>query len=236
MQPIGSLHVAALTCTGHVELCRVDYEPAPDSQAKAKAQLTPHGTFLRKRWVVPKAVLAQNNHKDSNGDKAGSSNPAEVPFSRPGDSQAVEAVFSALEGSANVSNEVDMGAAQAAAAAFHANNNSSNSSSSSGGEEAVVGSSAAAPASGPALPSMLKAELSFVGIVGPASVAVASESIPYPDDDNPQGPGGPFPRKIWVQLGAVKDKLAIQVQLVRASPEVPYRLGDAFVSAPAPSE
>jgi len=233
MQPIGSLHVAALTCTGHVELCRVDYEPAPDSQSKAKAQVTPHGTFLRKRWVVPKAVLAQNNRKDAHGDKEDRSNPAEVPFSRPGDSQAVEAVFSALEGSTNVSNQVDMGAAQAAAAAFHANTKSNRNSSGSG-EEAVVGSSAAAPASGPALPSILKAELSFVGVVGPASAAVASESIPFPDDDNPQGPGGPFPRKLWVQLGAVKDKLAIQVQLVRASPEVPYRLGDAFVSAPAP--
>jgi hypothetical protein len=234
-QPVGVLHVAVLSGSGHVELCRVGYEPAADSHAKAKAQATPHGVFLRKRWVVPKSASStagssSSSRSSSSGDGP-KAHPADVPFSRPGDGAAVAAVFSALEGSVGAGNTVDMEAAQAAAAAARAAPGTD-----SRTTTATVGSSAARPALGPALPSLLKAELTFVGASGPASVAVASECVAFPDDDDPEGPGGPFPRKLWVQLGAVKDKLAIQVQLVRLSPEGPYRLGDAFVSAPAPAE
>lgn len=72
---------------------------------------------------------------------------------------------------------------------------------------------------------MLKAEVAFVG-ASPFQSALCSDPIVFPSDDKPT--------KVWVQLGALKDKLAIQVQLVRADPGGPFRVGDAFVSAPAP--
>jgi len=72
---------------------------------------------------------------------------------------------------------------------------------------------------------MLKAEVAFVG-ASPFQSALCSDPIDFPEGDKPS--------KLWVQLGSLKDKLAIQVQLVRTETGAPFRVGDAFVSAPAP--
>lgn len=42
--------------------------------------------------------------------------------------------------------------------------------------------------------------------------------------------------KKWCQLGSLAEKLAVQLQLVRANNDdvTPFSVGDLFVSAPAP--
>lgn len=75
------------------------------------------------------------------------------------------------------------------------------------------------------LPCVLKAELSFIGDA-PVSCAVASQLVAF---DSAQ------PQKRWVQLGSIKEKIAIQVQLVRDTKGSPFRVGDAFVSTPSPN-
>lgn len=74
------------------------------------------------------------------------------------------------------------------------------------------------------LPCVLKAEMSFEG-ESPVSCAVASEAIGF-DDLKPQ--------KRWVQLGSIKEKIALQVQLVRDTEGGAFRVADAFVSTPSP--
>jgi len=74
------------------------------------------------------------------------------------------------------------------------------------------------------LPCVLKAELSFGGEV-PVSCAVASQAVAFEDLK---------PQKRWVQLGSIKEKIAIQVQLVRDTDGAPFRVADAFISTPSP--
>jgi hypothetical protein len=75
------------------------------------------------------------------------------------------------------------------------------------------------------LPCVLKAELSFTGM-SPVSCAVASQLVAF---DSAQV------SKRWIQLGSIKEKIAIQVQLVRETDGSPFRVGDAFVSTPSPN-
>lgn len=74
------------------------------------------------------------------------------------------------------------------------------------------------------LPCVLKAELSFTGM-SPITCAVASQLVVFDSAE---------PQKRWVQLGAIKEKIAIQVQLVRDTQGAPFRVADAFISTPSP--
>lgn len=74
------------------------------------------------------------------------------------------------------------------------------------------------------LPCVLKAELSFTGL-SPVTCAVASQLVAF---------DSALPQKRWVQLGAIKEKIAIQVQLVRDTEGAPFRVADAFISTPSP--
>ena len=275
-QNLASLFVCCLSTAGHAELARVPYclglDPKTGRVSAPKAVATPHGPFVRRRWCVDKTLLAKEatmaaaetaaagaaaGAEVADGKSEGGGPPkrparppgesgADVPFSKPGDGAAVDAVMAALakqeEGAANAggrtfpppppgssppssatnSKPPDLAAAMAASGAFDLDRD-------------ALPVDALGASEGPALPVVFKAELTFAG-PSPVTVAVASEPIEFPSSDNEAGPGGPFPRKFWVQLGAVKDKIAIQVQLVRPSKDLPYRVADAFVSAPAPPE
>ena len=113
-QPIGTLNLCILAAgTGHAELQRVAYNPAPDAAAKAKAVTTPNGAFVRRRWVVPKALLESDPrsadvpfrlisfHNCCLCEIAGVVSPfcnfrGTLTNSRPGDGDAVDAVLEHL--------------------------------------------------------------------------------------------------------------------------------------------
>lgn len=73
----------------------------------------------------------------------------------------------------------------------------------------------------------LKTELSFVGAT-PFNTALGSDPLDL------AGKGTEGPCKEWCQLGALKDKLAVQVQLVCPAAGQGFHVGPAFVSSPAP--
>lgn len=231
-QPLGGLHLCVLTSPGHSETLRVHYAlPASKAGgAASKPVMTPHGAFVRRRWCVERSAVADTT-------LAQDPRCCDVPFSRPGDSSKVDVVLQAVSAV-----EGEMEEATGGAWGGGAGKNATEAGAGEGAPPASVDQVLAAASAGnkaesgegAAMPCVLKAELSFVGPT-PVSIAVASEVVTFPSSDSDAAiPGGAFPRKMWVQLGAVKDKVAIQVQLVRASREVPYRVADAFVSTPAP--
>ena len=74
---------------------------------------------------------------------------------------------------------------------------------------------------------MLKVELSFVGSLA-FDTALVSDTLTFVEK-------GSAPLKEWCQLGALKDKLAVQVQLVQSTEGGGFRIGDAYSSTPEPA-
>jgi len=88
---------------------------------------------------------------------------------------------------------------------------------------------APAPAKEVVLPEnvLLKVELSFVGSLA-FDTALCSDALTFAEK-------GSAPLKEWCQLGALKDKLAVQVQLVQSTEGGGFHIADAYSSTPAPS-
>jgi len=73
---------------------------------------------------------------------------------------------------------------------------------------------------------LIKAELGFTGPLA-FNTALCSEPMSFADK-------GDKPNKHWCQLGALKDKLAVQVQLVQPTAGAGFFVADAYSSTPAP--
>lgn len=246
-QPIAQLQVCVLTHPGASEMLRVEYEPAKGS--KAKMQQTAHGPFVRRRWVVPKATqeMTSSDFDEAAANAAAAAKEAaqakadlvanggsgsgalgsgglrevanmgcEVPFSRPGDGERVKASVAAVENNPEMGAtlEVDDEDDEELRAVKE----------SLGLAKGVVKGLSADGT----MPAMIKAELAFIGDT-PFNTAVATAM-----DEPVHFPAGDEPQKMWVQLGALKDKIAIQVQLVRPSAGAAFRVDQCYISTPAP--
>merc|ERR1712023_7940 len=73
---------------------------------------------------------------------------------------------------------------------------------------------------------LIKAELGFTGPLA-FNTALCSEPMSFADK-------GDKPNKHWCQLGALKEKLAVQVQLVQPTAGSGFFVADAYTSTPAP--
>merc|ERR1711998_174840 len=226
-QPISSLYVCVLTHPGASEMLRVEYEPSKAN--KPKLQQTAHGQFVRRRWVVPKATqeMTSANFDESaaaaaKAKKEGKDAPnmgCEVPFSRAADNARVQAAVDALE--------KDPAFLEASLEAT-----SEDSEEMAAMKDSVSFARSAMSAMGPdnTMPCIIKAEVSFIGD-HPFSTAVATpmdEPVKFSASDEPQ--------KFWVQLGTLKEKMAIQVQLVRPTKGAAFRVDQCYISTPAAAE
>ena len=82
------------------------------------------------------------------------------------------------------------------------------------------------PVSDFGLTHLSKVELAFVGHLA-FETALMSDALSLAEK-------GTAPKKEWCQLGALKDKLAVQVQLVQSTEGGGFHIADAYSSTPAP--